>query len=106
MNYNDIEYWYNQVLNIIPIQFKNKNALISWEVWQDKIIPKDIYEKWKKDYKNCNWTIITGNNWRGIDQGKYLCCIDIDNKKGVNDTVTIGLSNTKIRQLILWEAEN
>jgi hypothetical protein len=87
MNYNDIDFWYYDLgLNIIPIRFKSKQSLILWGEWQDKTIPKELYEKWKKKgFVNNNCAIITGKISRGPYNDKYLVCIDIDNKIGIDE---------------------
>ena len=68
MHRNGVDFWYyNELeLNIIPIRFKSKQSLISWREWQDKIIPKEVYEEWKKkEFVNNNCAIITGKIYRG-----------------------------------------
>ena len=89
MDFNGIDFWYYDLeLNIIPIQLKGKNPLISWKEWQDKIIPIEVYEKWKK--KDCvdnNYALITGKIHRGQFKDKYIICIDIDNKAGINEFI-------------------
>ncbi|HEX6671462.1 MAG TPA: bifunctional DNA primase/polymerase, partial [Nitrososphaeraceae archaeon] len=83
-----LDYWFYTVgSNIIPIKFKQKKPHLStWKEWQNKAIPVEVYEKWKKDglFKG-GYGIFTGTLWRGPNQGKYLVCIDIDNKKGLEE---------------------
>lgn len=83
---NYIEFWHNLGINIIPSDSKNKKPLVNWKEWQNKSIPKDTYENWKKDNlfdKGCS--LITGKILYGLYKGKYLVVIDIDNKKGIEE---------------------
>ena len=41
------------------------------------------------DYFKTGFAIITGRIWRGPYEGKYLVCIDIDNKKGIEEFLSI-----------------
>ncbi|MDN5868287.1 MAG: bifunctional DNA primase/polymerase, partial [Candidatus Nitrosocosmicus sp.] len=80
-------YYYNLGFNIIPIYSKSKRPrLKTWKEWQDKAIPSEVYEKWKKDGLFYNgFAIMTGKLYRGPYKDKYLVCIDIDNKKGIEE---------------------
>lgn len=71
--------------NIIPVN-SIKKPLVTWKEWQDKAIPENVFEKWKRDglFKT-GFAIITGRLWRGPYEGKHLGCIDIDNKKGIDE---------------------
>ncbi len=84
---NELDYWYYSLgINIIPIRYKSKRPLIPWKEWQNKTIPIETYERWKKEglFKN-GFILYTGRIWRGPNEGKYLVCIDIDNKKGLDE---------------------
>jgi hypothetical protein len=87
MNFEDLDHWYYELgFNVIPIILKSKQSLISWKEWQEKFIPKEDYEEWKKkEFVNNNCAIITGKIYRGQYRDKYVCCIDIDNKLGINE---------------------
>jgi hypothetical protein len=87
MNFKEIDFWYSDLgLNVLPIHFKSKQSLILWKEWQDKVIPKEVYEEWKKkEFINNNCAIITGKIYRGQYSEKYLVCIDIDNKLGIDE---------------------
>jgi hypothetical protein len=71
--------------NVIPVN-SMKKPLVTWKEWQNKAISKEVFEKWKRDglFKMA-YAIITGILWRGPYKGKYLICIDIDNKKGIEE---------------------
>lgn len=78
-------WYYNQGFNIIPVHFKNKKPLNSWKEWQEKNISKEIYEVFKKkEFVGNNCALITGKIYRGPNIGKFLICIDIDNKLGID----------------------
>jgi hypothetical protein len=87
MNYKEVDIlYYDLGLNVLPVYFKTKHSLISWKEYQNKIIPKEVYEGWKKnEFVNNNCAIITGKIYRGPDEDKYLICIDIDNKLGIDE---------------------
>ena len=74
MNSSDIDFWYDLGLNIIPIHSKGKQSIITWKEWQDKDIPKELYEKWKRnEFANNNCAIITGKIHRGPHKWKIYC---------------------------------
>src|SRR6476469_7910554 len=87
MNFKEIDFWYLDLgLNVLPICFKSKESLIPWKEWQDKVIPKGVYEEWaNKEFVNNNCAIITGKIYRGPYSEKYLVCIDIDNRSGIKE---------------------
>ncbi len=91
-----IDFLFKEGYNIIPVN-SMKKPLVIWKEWQNKAIPEEVFKKWKSDglFKT-GFAIITGRFWRGPYEGKYLVCIDIDNKKGIEEF----LSNfTKIKSL-------
>jgi bifunctional DNA primase/polymerase-like protein/primase-like protein len=87
MDFAQLDYlYYDQGFNIIPIIFKYKQPSIFWKEWQEKEIPKETFERWKKkEFVGNNFAIITGKIYRGPHTGKYLVCIDIDNKLGIDE---------------------
>ena len=87
MDYEELNQWYHtQGFNVIPIHFKSKQPLIPWKEWQEKEISQEIYERLKKkEFVNNNCAIITGKIYRGSNKDKFLCCIDIDNKLGIDE---------------------
>ena len=86
MNHSDIDLLYDLGLNVIPIYSKGKQCMVTWKEWQDKAIPNELYEKWKRnEFVNNNCAIITGKIHRGPHNGKYFVCIDFDNKPGIDE---------------------
>lgn len=83
--------------NLIPVDSKNKKPIVEWIIWQNNSIPKEKYDEWENKglYRNA-YGIITGQIHDGPSQGKYLVCIDIDNKKGIDEFL---LSFTNLRNL-------
>ncbi len=76
---------FKQGFNVIPVN-SMKKPLVTWKEWQNKAIPEKVFQKWKTDgLFNTGFAIITGRFWRGPYEGKYLVCIDIDNKKGIEE---------------------
>ena len=87
INHGEIDYWFYTIgANVIPVDSKNKIPTKEWKIWQDKPIPNESFEQWKEEgIYNKGIAIITGKIWRGAYKGKYLICIDIDNKKGIEE---------------------
>lgn len=86
----DIDFWFYTIgVNIIPANSLNKIPKVRWTEWQDKPIPDEVYEDWKASGAfNDGCAIIVGIIWRGKQRGKYLTCIDIDNKKGKEEVLS------------------
>jgi hypothetical protein len=82
-----IDFWAHDIgVNLIPANTRSKRTYEEWSQWQDKPIPNEILEEWKKNGKfDQGCAIIAGKIWRGPYKGKYLCCIDIDNKSGFDN---------------------
>lgn len=85
-NIIDSVFWYYEIgVNCIPFDSKNKTTNIKWSIWQDQSIQDEIYQIWKKNRLfNKGIAIISGKIWRGHNKAKYLVCIDIDNKEGLD----------------------
>ncbi|CAN5776192.1 hypothetical protein BH23THE1_BH23THE1_18030 [soil metagenome] len=82
-----IDFWFYTIgVNVIPASSMNKIPKVKWTEWQDKPIPDEVYDDWKKSgafHDGC--AIIAGMIWRGEYRGKYLACIDIDNAIGIKE---------------------
>ncbi|KAA2279386.1 bifunctional DNA primase/polymerase [Candidatus Nitrosocosmicus agrestis] len=93
----DPDFWFYTIgVNAIPATSMIKIPKVEWKEWQDKPIPKEVYEDWKKSSAfKAGCAIITGLIWRGEFKGKYLACIDIDNAKGIEAFLSkFGKTNT------------
>src|SRR6476660_249113 len=86
-DYSKLDNCFYQIgVNIIPVDSQNKRPLINWLEWQNNPILIERYEQWKSDgLFDKGFGIITGKIHRGQYQNKYLICIDIDNKKGIEE---------------------
>ena len=67
INHSEIDYWFYTIgANVIPVDSKNKIPTTDWKIWQDKPIPNESFERWKKEGRyNNGIAIITGTIWRG-----------------------------------------
>jgi len=87
MNKNDIDFWAYEIgVNPIPADTRIKRTYEEWSQWRDRPIPYEILNEWKssgKFDKGC--AIVVGKVWRGPYQGKYLACVDVDNKSGLDN---------------------
>lgn len=83
----DLDFWYHEIgVNLIPADTRNKRTFEEWSQWQYQSIPIETFEEWKRNYKfEKGCAVITGKIWRGKYAEKYLCCIDIDNKSGLDN---------------------
>lgn len=82
-----IDFWYYYIgVNCLPFDSKNKVTYEQWRKWQVQPVPIEIYQDWKnKGSFDKGIAIICGKIWRGEYKDKYLACIDIDNKKGIEE---------------------
>lgn len=87
IDHSKTDYWFYTIgVNVIAVDSKNKKPTNGWKNWQNKPIPIETYEEWKKQgLLDKGIALITGRIWRGDYDGKYLECVDIDNKKGIED---------------------
>ncbi|MGD1838709.1 MAG: bifunctional DNA primase/polymerase, partial [Nitrososphaeraceae archaeon] len=98
------DFWYYEIgVNVIPADTKNKIPLVPWRPNQNKPIPKDVFEQWKKEGKfNKGLAIICGKIWRGRHKGKYLNAIDCDNKKAIDEICTYKGKKLTLPQFAKW----
>jgi hypothetical protein len=81
------DFWFYEIgVNVIPADSKNKKPTVRLEEFQEKPITMEEHEDFKRkgDFAN-GIAIIVGKILRGKYKGKYLACIDIDNKKGIEE---------------------
>lgn len=86
-NQEIIDYWHSEIGGSpIPADSQNKTTNIRWSDYQNKPVAESEYNKWKNSGAfNNGVAIIAGRIWRGRYRDKYLLCIDIDNKKGIDE---------------------
>ncbi|MDR4491935.1 MAG: bifunctional DNA primase/polymerase [Candidatus Nitrosocosmicus sp.] len=81
-----IHYWYYEIgVNVIPADTKDKSTNIEWSNYKNSLTEDQLNEWITKDSFRNGLAIIMGKIHRGRYKGKYLCCIDIDNEKGINE---------------------
>ncbi|MGD9672078.1 MAG: hypothetical protein AB7U98_01210 [Candidatus Nitrosocosmicus sp.] len=88
MNFNDAaDFWFYQIgVNVITFNSREKTTYIKWSEHEDSPISEEQHIKRKTEGAyNQGIAIIAGKIWRGKYKGKYLACIDIDNKKGIDE---------------------
>ena len=82
-----IDYWRLKIgIDLIPAYTQGKITNIEWSKYQNKNIPEEQYRDWhlKGAFDN-GMAIVMGKIRRGLNKGKYLACIDIDNKRGIEE---------------------
>jgi len=85
------DFYYHELgLNVIPSVTKQKRPIVEWSGYQDKEIPKEVFERWKKEgkYKD-GISIIAGISYRGRYKDKYLVAIDLDKEERISQICDI-----------------
>jgi P4 family phage/plasmid primase-like protien len=85
------DWWRNEIgVNVIPAISKEKMPIVKWKQFQGGPIPDEIHRQWKEQGLFDNgMAIILGRVWHRIDRQDYfLACIDVDNKKGIEELFT------------------
>jgi putative DNA primase/helicase len=108
------DFWRYQIgINVIPADTKNKVPSIRWSQWQDKPIPEEIHNTWKKsgDFSK-GLAIIPGKIWHKEDKkGFYFIFIDADKREGIDELCTrngrtISLENMSEKFLVEQHKDN
>ena len=96
----------------IPANTREKITNIEWSKYQNEGVPEEQHKEWKlrRAFEN-GIAIIVGKIHRGKNKGKYLACIDIDNKKGIEEFLShFGKVDTieKLANLTMveWHSDN
>jgi len=91
-SFNDAaDWWRNEVgVNPIPACTRNKRPKVEWKQFQDKPIPPELHDLWKKEGMfNDGIMIIVGKTWHNDrKKGLYLIALDFDNKLGSDEFCT------------------
>jgi putative DNA primase/helicase len=85
------DWWRDSIgVNVIPAISKDKIPIVKWKQFQDKPIPIEVHNQWKEQGLFDNGiAIILGRVWHRNDRTDYnLGCIDIDNRKGIQELFT------------------
>jgi len=82
-----LDFWYYEIgANVFPILYREKKTYVEWSKFQDKAVSEQQLNQWKNAGAfNNGIAVMAGKIWRGAYEGKYLTCIDIDNKKGIEE---------------------
>ena len=109
INFNDwADFWRYEIgVNVIPAQTRKKTTYIKWTLWQDKPIPEDMYENWKRTgaFRH-GIAVIVGRVFHNPNKiGLYLYCIDCDNKKA-KDEFSANWNRLGDSTLIEWHDDN
>ena len=78
--------WRNSVAaNVIPGNTADKNTHTEWITWQNKPIPQEIHDHWKRNHKFDNGlAVVPGRAWYK-DPNLYFWGMDIDNQKAIDE---------------------
>ena len=76
-------------VNVIPAKTQIKKTFFEWKPYQNKPIPKQLHEEWKRNNAFADgMAIILGEVWFGPHKGEYLIFIDCDNLKAIEEFCT------------------
>jgi hypothetical protein len=83
-------------VNVIPADTQYRQVYPRWSEWKDKPVSEEQHEKWKK--KNAfeqGIALFPGKVWHRDDKKNlYFVCIDLDNKKAIDEICSIfGVKN-------------
>ncbi len=97
------DFWRDDVgVNVIPANTKYKKPIVAWTEWQDKPIPKELHEQWKREkiFEN-GMAIVVGKVWHNeLKAGLYLCAVDCDNRKAIEEMMPKGVEHYAKQTLI------
>ncbi len=86
------DFWQNVIgVNVTPVDTKNRYHIVEWKPWQEKRIPVERHEKWKKENAfSKGMAIIPGTLFHRPDKdGIKLVFIDMDNQKAIDEICKI-----------------
>ena len=103
INFNKwADFWRNEIgANVIPANTRQKKPTVNWKQWENKAIPKEQHELWKKQGAfNEGMAIIAGKVWHNYaKKGLYLILVDFDNKKAIEELCTRNGKQTPLAEL-------
>lgn len=103
------DFWRNEIgVNVIPANTKYKKPIVSWMEWQDKPIPIELHEEWKKNsmFKN-GLAVVCGKVWHNrLKNGLYLAAIDCDNQRAVDELCPRGIEDASKKTLIEYHKDD
>lgn len=115
MEVNDwADFWRNEIgVNVIPANSIKKKTFIQWKDdprgnWQIEPIPQEIHNEWKRTnaFKD-GMAIICGRILHREDRKHlFLCAIDADNKKGIEEMSDRGIAEVAQKTLVEQHPNN
>ena len=113
MSMNDgADFWYYEIgVNVIPVDSRLKNekdpekkkgfCKISWTKYETEELDENTFKQWKRQglFEN-GIAIIGGRVWRGSFKGFYLCMVDLDNQRAIDELFPKGLSHIGHKTLV------
>jgi putative DNA primase/helicase len=103
------DFWRFEVgVNVIPANTKYKKPIVTWTEWQNTPIPDEIHEQWKRDgtFRN-GMAIVCGKVWHNsLKNGLYLCAIDLDNQRAIDEIMPQGMKFYAEKTLVEWHKDN
>ena len=97
------DFWRYEIgVNVIPANTKYKKPIVAWTEWQDRPIPTELHEQWKREKIFDNgMAIVAGKVWHNnLKSGLYLCAIDCDNKIAIDEMMPKGVLDYAQKTLI------
>ena len=98
------DFWYSVIgVNVGPANSIEKKPIIPWKDLQNNELPEEQFKQWKQENKFKDGIfIVTGKVWRSSHKNQYLCCVDADNQKGIDELCPSGIDfiakNTLVEQ--------
>ena len=83
------DFWRYQIgVNVLPA--KRKRPLVQWKQWQNKPMPEDMHNQWKKQGAFAEGiSIVPGKVWHNKEkQGLYLISLDADKQQAITELCT------------------
>lgn len=97
------DFWrYRVGVNVIPANTKVKDTFTKWTPYQDKPISEEQHNQWKKEdaFKN-GLAVVCGKVWHIPEKSNYyLCAIDCDNRKAIEELMPKGIEGYAKQTLI------
>lgn len=97
------DFWRYEIgVNVIPANTKYKKPIVAWTEWQDRPIPKELHEQWKREKQFENgMAVVAGKVWHNsLKSGLYLCAVDCDNKVAIEEIMPKGILEYAEKTLI------
>ena len=106
------DFWYYEIgVNVISVDSRLKNekdpekkkkfCKVSWSKYETEELDEVTFKEWKKQgLFEHGIAIIGGHVWRGQFKGFYLCMVDLDNQRAIDELFPKGLSHIGHKTLV------